>query len=140
MPNHLPQLATALVRRNRRMAVAFFVLAAVVCLGNSPAQASCGDYLHHQWAMPAVAGAQPVGLLQKEPVPVKLPCHGPSCQQGNKQLPAPTPVISMESPDRWMLAVCMGLPKLDQITYLPRLNETLSFATDVYRLDRPPKV
>lgn len=119
--------------------VAFSVFVAVIFLGTSGAQASCGDYLQHHGIMPGDVDRLPVGLLPKEPLPAKKPCQGPSCQQGNKQLPAPAPVVSLESHDRWMVAVSPGQTTIDQICFLPRLNEALSLATDVCRIDRPPK-
>lgn len=135
-------------RRSRRAPLyVLFLVAGLGFLASTAtrAEATCGDYLaHHDQTnyglITLPAGMQLTTQIPSTPIPNRLPCHGPSCRKGPIELPLSTPVVSLETQDRWGWTACATLPALEQTSFLSRAIEPLCLPMIAFRLDRPPKV
>ena len=155
-------------RRTRRLALSLLVIAVVLgflAIGGSPANATCGDYLSQhaiqsQHAMQSRQAMQtdgdhgvgrstvPRGLLNLvssrkilfgERLPLRIPCHGPSCQQGPVSLPLSTPIDSVETQDRWGWTAIVSIASLEQTSSLAPIEAPVALPMIAFRIDRPPK-
>src|SRR5579859_1100620 len=64
------------------------VVATLCCA--SLAQASCGDYVHHE---PSGLDHQPGTAKHPIRPPTQVPCHGPGCQKGDERAPLTVPPL-----------------------------------------------
>ena len=136
-------------RRTARLTIAvcsLFAVFALFSLFPSRADATCGDYLAHaadqthsgiMGHFPAEMGRHhnPMGKA-----PLRIPCHGPSCQQGPIQHPLSSPIVSFEPQDRWGWMADIALSAPVPVSFLARLSEPVVLTTIAFRLDRPPKI
>ncbi len=126
-------------RLNRRPWFFVWTVMAIIAMTASRAEATCGDYLSHSAMVDHNAVSIPGDLRpMKEPLS-RMPCHGPSCQKAPSHLPASTPVVSLETQDRWGWMALIVIAPVEQTNRLSRTNDLVSFPMIAFRLDRPPK-
>ena len=142
LPSFRTRFEQANSRHYRRLPLFVWTLVSVfgfMLLGASKAEATCGDYLaHHGMDQDSHFGmtddGHPAGTI-----PLRAPCHGPSCQRGPVQIPLSTPVVSLEPQDRWGGIANVEVPMLDQTSFLTQFSEPVCLPMIAFRLDRPPK-
>ncbi len=120
--------------------LSFALVWAIGLLEPSKAEATCGDYLSHHKIEIELASEFSIGTDSSNPqAPLRFPCHGPTCQRGPGELPASTPVVSIELQDHWVWFANSLLIAPNQASYVVYADEAVILAQTAFRLDRPPK-
>ena len=126
----------------RLIAALSFALAwAIGLLGPLEAEATCGDYLsHHKIETELTSEFSTKTDSSNSHAPLRFPCHGPTCQRGPMELPASTPMVSIDPQDHWVWFASSLLNSPTQSFFVVHGIEPVVLAASSFRLDRPPKV
>jgi len=115
-------------------------LLAVLLVGISDVQASCGDYLHADSASFNTTSQQTPLQTTTQPTPQQTPCQNGRCDQSPSPIPVPTaPAPNKTSENVTVVAQPHHGRKPDNLCQVAHADQLHARSGHHSRIDRPPR-